>query len=399
VKEKVDAINSKKSPIYEKGLDEILQKEVGRNLKASMDLKHAILNSEITFICVGTPSLASGAIDLKYIKESTKQIAGILKSKKSFHVIVVKSTVIPGTTDEVVTPMLEKISGKKAGVDFGIAMNPEFLREGLAVEDFRKPDRIVIGHSDPQTLGVLEKIYEEFNSPIVKTDVKTAEMIKYASNAFLATKISFINEIGNVCKKLGIDVYKVSEGMGLDHRIGPYFLRAGPGFGGSCFPKDVKSLIYKSREVDVKPAILEAVLDVNRKQPYRVIELAKRKVKSLKGKRVAVLGLAFKGDTDDMRESPAIVVVNQLLKEKASVFAYDPKAMENAKKIFGNRIKYCQTSQQALKDADIALIVTEWKEFKNLDLSVMKNKVVVDARRMLLHHNQTPGIDYEGLCW
>jgi UDPglucose 6-dehydrogenase len=336
---------------------------------------------------------------LKYIKESTKQIAGILKSKKSFHVIVVKSTVIPGTTDEVVTPMLEKISGKKAGVDFGIAMNPEFLREGLAVEDFRKPDRIVLGHSDPQTLGVLEKIYEEFNSPIVKTDVKTAEMIKYASNAFLATKISFINEIGNVCKKLGIDVYKVSEGMGLDHRIGPYFLRAGPGFGGSCFPKDVKSLIYKSREVDVKPAILEAVLDVNRKQPYRVIELAKRKVKSLKGKRVAVLGLAFKGDTDDMRESPAIVVVNQLLKEKASVFAYDPKAMENAKKIFGNRIKYCQTSQQALKDADIALIVTEWKEFKNLDLSVMKNKVVVDARRMLLHHNQTPGIDYEGLCW
>ncbi|MBM3308617.1 MAG: UDP-glucose/GDP-mannose dehydrogenase family protein [Candidatus Altiarchaeales archaeon] len=399
VKEKVDAINNRKAPIYEKGLDEILQKEVGRNLRASMDLKHAVLNSEITFICVGTPSLASGAIDLSYIKESARQIAEILKGKKSFHVVVVKSTVIPGTTGDVVTPLIEKTSGKKAGVDFGIAMNPEFLREGLAVEDFRKPDRIVIGNSDARTMEVLEKLYSDFNSPVVKTDIKTAEMIKYASNAFLAAKISFINEIGNICKKLGIDVYKVSEGMGLDHRIGPHFLRAGPGFGGSCFPKDVKSLIHQSKEVGVNPLILEAVMEVNKKQPLRVIDLAKRKTGSLKGKRVAVLGLAFKGDTDDMRESPAIVIVNALLKEKAIVVAYDPKAMDNARKIYSSKITYAKTSQECLKNADIALIATEWKEFKNLDLSAMKNKTVIDARRMLLHHNQTPGVDYEGLCW
>lgn len=399
VREKVDSINSKKSPIYEKGLDEILQKEVGRNLNASMDLEGAVFNSELTFICVGTPSLENGSVDLKYIKESVRKIAEILKRKKSFHIVVVKSTVSPGTTNEVVTPVLEKISRKKAGVDFGIAVNPEFLREGIAVEDFRRPDRIIIGNSDPKTMEALEKLYSDFNTTILKTDIKTAEMIKYASNTFLATKISFINEIGNICKKLGIDVYKVAEGMGLDRRISPHFLRAGIGFGGSCFPKDVKSLIHRSNELGAKALILEAVLEVNRKQPLNVVQLAKKKIGSLKGKRVAVLGLAFKGDTDDMRESPVIPVVNQLLKEKAVVVAYDPQAMGNARKIFGGKIMYAKTSQECLKNSNIALIVTEWKEFKNLDFSNMKKKVVVDARRMITHHSLTKDVDYEGLCW
>jgi len=399
IKEKVDTINRKKSPIYERGLEEILRKEVGRNLRASLDLEDAILNSEVTFICVGTPSLANGFIDLSYVKESAKQIAQALKHKKGFHVVVVKSTVIPGTTDKVIVPLLEKTSRKKAGIGFGVAMNPEFLREGIAVEDFRKPDRIVVGASDSRTLEALEKLYAGFNTTLLTTDVKTAEMIKYASNAFLATKISFINEIGNVCKETGIDVYKVAEGVGLDKRISPHFLRAGIGFGGSCFPKDVKSLVYHSKELGIKPSILEAVLEVNRKQPSRVINLAKKKIGSLKGKPVAVLGLAFKGDTDDMRESPAIAVVKQLLEEKASVIAYDPKAAENARKIFGDKIRYAKSSRECLKGAEIALVVTEWKEFRDLDFRGMKNKVVVDARHIVAHHKLTQGVDYEGLCW
>ena len=399
LKEKVDAINHRKAPIYERGLDEILEREVGRNLKASLDLKHAVLNSELTFICVGTPSLSNGGIDLKFIKDCSKQIGQVFKDKKGFHVVVVKSTVISGTTDSVVTPLLEQYSGKKAGVDFGVAMNPEFLREGIAVEDFRKPDRIVLGCSDSRTLQTLEKLYSDFNSPILRTDPKTAEMIKYASNAFLATKISFINEVGNICKKLNIDTYKVAEGMGLDHRISPHFLRAGPGFGGSCFPKDVKSLIHKAKEAGVKPILLDSVMEVNKKQPLKVVEIAKKKLKSLKGKHVSVLGLAFKGDTDDMRESPAIIIVNALLKQKVVVTAFDPKAMENARKIFGGKIKYAANAKDCLKDAEIAIIATEWKEFKDLDFSGMKDKIVVDARRMLSHHHLTKGVDYEGLCW
>jgi UDPglucose 6-dehydrogenase len=399
VKEKVDAINRRKSPIYEKGLNEILEKTVGLNLKASMDLSNAVLNSEVTFICVGTPSLASGAIDLKYVKECAGQIALALKSKRNFHVVVVKSTVSPGATERIITPILEKASGKKAGVQFGVAMNPEFLREGIAVEDFRKPDRIILGCSEKQTTAVLERLYSGFNSTLLKTDLRTAEMIKYASNAFLAAKVSFINEIGNVCKELGIDVYDVAEGMGLDRRISPHFLRAGIGFGGSCFPKDVKSLVHQAKSLGVKPVILEAVLDVNRRQPLRVVELAKKKAGSLKGKRVAVLGLAFKGDTADMRESPVIPVVQELLKQKAVVTAYDPQAMDNARIIFGDRINYAMSSSECLKDADIALIVTEWKEFRNLDFSVMKSKVVVDARRIINPRSLPKDVEYEGLCW
>jgi len=399
VKEKVDAINRRKSPIYEKGLNGILEKTAGVNLKASLDLRNAVLNSEVTFICVGTPSLSSGAIDLSYVKESARQVAEVLNQKKSFHVVVVKSTVIPGTTEGVILPILEKVSQKKVGVDFGLAMNPEFLREGIAVEDFRRPDRIVVGCQDKNTLRVLERLYAGFNTTLLKTDLRTAEMIKYASNAFLAAKISFINEIGNVCKELGIDVYKVAEGMGLDRRISPHFLRAGIGFGGSCFPKDVKSLVHQSKSLGIKPRILDAVLEVNRTQPLKVVALAKKKLGSLKGKRIAVLGLAFKGDTDDMRESPAIPLVQALLKEKAVVVAYDPQAIGNASRIFGGRITYAPSSTACLKGADIALIVTEWKEFRNLDFSGMKRKMVVDARHMLSPQNLAKDVDYEGLCW
>ncbi|MEM4347001.1 MAG: UDP-glucose/GDP-mannose dehydrogenase family protein [Candidatus Altiarchaeota archaeon] len=393
-KRKIELINEKKAPIYEKGLQEILENRIGKNLFATLNLSEAILNSDITFICVGTPTDKDGSSDLKYVKKVSADIAKNLK-EKTYHVVVVKSTVVPGTTENIVKPIIEKISGKICKKDFGLVMNPEFLREGIALDDFLKPDRIVIGSIDKKSGDIVEDLYKDFNSKIFRTDIKTAEMIKYASNAFLATKISFINEIGNICKKLGIDTYDVAKGISLDHRISPYFLNAGLGFGGSCFPKDLKALIHEAKKVNYNPELLSSVMKVNSKQPYKLIELAKKKVKNFSGKKVAVLGLAFKADTDDIRESQSIPVIKILLKEKAKISAYDPKAMINMKKIFSN-IQYANSAEEALKDADIALILTDWKEFENLDFSVMKNKIVVDGRNIVRNKE---GIDYEGLAW
>jgi len=397
LQEKINAINKKKSPIYEKGLDEILKRVVGKNLTATTDLRKAVMGTDMTFLCVGTPSNGDGSVDLKYVKKASEDIGRVLKEKRGYHVVVVKSTVIPGTTEDVVIPVLERNSGRKVGRDFGVAMNPEFLREGVAIEDFMNPDRIVIGASDKKAGDFVESVYHGFSSPILRTDIKTAEMIKYASNAFLATKISFINEIGNICKKLGIDVYDVAKGIGLDHRISPHFLRAGIGFGGSCFPKDVKALVYKAREIKETPAILNSVLEVNKKQPLKILDIAKKKAGKLKGKRVAVLGLAFKAETDDMRESPAIAIVNELVRKGAKVAAYDPKATENAKAIFGDKIKYARSATEALRGSELALIVTDWIEFKNLNFKEMKKKVVIDGRKVI---NELPNdVEYEGVCW
>lgn len=396
VKEKVDLINAGKSPIYEEGLEPIIKKNIGKNLFATTDLRKAVLDSEITFICVGTPSRKDGSLDTSYVEKACEEVGGVLRDKRGYHIVVVKSTVLPGTVDEKVIPLIEKFSGKKAGRDFGVANNPEFLREGVAVEDFMKPDRIVIGAIDERSSKIVESLYAEFNRPIYKTDLKTAEMIKYASNAFLATKISFINEIGNICKEKKIDTYKVAEGMALDHRISSYFLRAGLGWGGSCFPKDVKALIAEAKNVGYEPKLLESVVEVNKKQPERLVSLAKHKIGGLQGKKVAVLGLAFKGETDDVRDSQAFPVIEKLLLEGAKVVAYDPKAEENAKAVLGDKVTYCDSVESALRDADLALILTEWKQFAEIDFSGMKNKVVIDARNIL---KKREGIDYEGLCW
>lgn len=396
--EKVECINSKKSPIFEEGLNEILETVVPKKLKATANLKEAVLESDITFICVGTPADDGGNVDLKYVKEVSKGIGGILKEKDDYHLVVVKSTVIPGSTEETVIPLLEKHSGKKVGEDFGVAINPEFLREGAAIKDFRNPDRVVIGSFDERSGDILEKIYFDFKSPVLRVDLKTAEMIKYSANSFLAVKVSFINEVGNICKKLGVDVYDVARGVGLDHRISPSFLRAGPGWGGSCFPKDVSALAYKAKEVKVEPLILNAALEANRRQPKVFIELIKSRIK-LKGRRVAVLGLAFKAGTDDMRDSPAIPIIELLINEGAFVVGYDPKALENAKKIFETRIEYADTLENALKDADVALIVTEWPEFEKIDFSPMKTKRVFDSRKILNEDLLPEDVEYEGICW
>lgn len=393
---KIEMINNAQPPIYEEGLEELMGEFKGKYY-ATKDYREAILNSDATFIAVGTPSREDGSIDLTYVKKASEGIGEALKEKDGYHVVVVKSTVLPGTTEEVVRPILEEHSGKKAFQDFGLAMNPEFLREGVALNDFLNPDRIVIGVQDEKTRKVLEELYAPIDAPKLIVDVKTAEMIKYASNAFLATKISFANEIGNICKKLGIDSWKVFEGVGLDHRISPYFFRTGIGWGGSCFPKDVRALISKAKEIGEEPLILEAVVEVNERQPLKLIELLKRHVPELKGKMVGVLGLAFKPNTDDVRETRAYVVIKRLLEEGAKVIAYDPKAAENFKRFYpdvGEKIAYGDSADDVLQATDVILIVTEWKEFENLDYS---GKVVIDGRRVRAAE-KTAKI-YEGVCW
>jgi UDPglucose 6-dehydrogenase len=381
---KIKSINSKASPLYEEGLDELLNQV---NVEVSPDYTRTT-DSEVLFICVGTPPDKDGPISLEQITEATKEISKVLKKKKDYCVVAVKSTVAPGTTEELVIPILEK-SGKRTGKDFGVCVSPEFLREGKAVYDFMNPARIIIGEYDKRSGDTLLKLYRNFNAPVLRTNLRTAEMIKLASNAFLAAKISFINEIGNICKNLGIDVYEVAKGMGYDDRIGNKFLNAGIGFGGSCLPKDIQGLISKSRQIGYEPKILQEVLNLNDRQALKVIDLLKKHI-SLKGTTIGVLGLAFKPGTDDIRDSSALRVVQALLKEGAKVKAYDPMAVNNFKKLFP-QIEYVARAEALNSDA--ILILTEWPEFNELDYS---GKIVVDGRRV---EKAREAKIYEGICW
>lgn len=391
-------INSKKPPIYEKGLQELLNKYVGKNLRATTDYKE-IINTDVSFICVGTPSNPDGSINLSIVKSASESIGLALrdKNKKDYHVVVVKSTVVPETTEKVVAPIIRKYNN-----NIGFVMNPEFLREGNAVHDFMNPDRIVIGSTDKKSGDLVEQLYMGLDAPIIRTNPKTAEMVKYTSNSFLATKISFTNEIGNICKELGIDVYEVMKAVGLDFRISPYFLNAGVGYGGSCFPKDVKALIHKAKEIGYNPILLNSVIELNEKQPLRMIKLLERKIGDLTRKKIAILGLAFKNDTDDVRESRSIPVIKALKEKGAIIKAYDPMAIPNMKKELKNYkdIIYCNTAEDALQDADACLVMTEWNEFRYLDKEFlyMKNKVVIDGRKMI-DPKKIKDIDYVGLCW
>ena len=393
---KVAMINQAKAPFYEAGLEPLLQKSAGKNLGATVETNKAVTTADVVFICVQTYCQDDGAIDLTHIKQAVTDVGKTLKATRSHPLVVIKSTVIPGTTEKVLIPLLEENSGKKSGDDFGVAVNPEFLREGQAVEDFFNPDRIVIGELDNDSGDILCQLYQDFHTPVLRTDLKTAEIIKYASNVFLATKISFINEIGNICKKLGIDTYKVAQGMSLDSRISPHFLSAGVGFGGSCLPKDTKALISAARELGYQPHLLQSVIRVNEEQPLRLVEVVAKRVGELSRRKIAVLGLAFKPGTDDMRDSPAIKIVNELLRLGALVTAYDPVAMDNARGIFGEQIEYAATAEDAVLDAELILIVTEWSEFNNPAL--YRGKKVFYGRR-LISPNQVNSGDCEGVCW
>ncbi|MDZ4246768.1 MAG: UDP-glucose/GDP-mannose dehydrogenase family protein [Dehalococcoidia bacterium] len=381
---KVESINNNIFSIYEEGLPELMK---GTDIVATTDY-NVINGAGIIFICTGTPSNPDGSMSLEQIKQAAGKIGDLLKTREDYCVVAVKSTVVPGTTDEVVIPILER-SGKKAGRDFGVCMSPEFLREGRAVYDFMHPARVIIGEFDRRSGDTLLPLYEQFKAPILRTDIKTAEMIKLASNTFLANKISFINEIGNICKRMGIDVFEVAKGMALDERIGNKFLNAGVGFGGSCLPKDLRALIARATEYGYNPGILKEVLCLNDKQALIPVDLLKKHI-PLNGATVGLLGLAFKPGTDDIRDSRAILVAGALLKEGASVLAYDPMAANNFKNIFPE-IKY--SSIEDVMKSDAVVILTEWEEFSALDY---RGKIVIDGR--MINKAREARI-YEGVCW
>jgi UDPglucose 6-dehydrogenase len=389
---KVHAINEKQSPFYEIGLDDLLKRHIGNKFRASISFD-SVESADIIFICVGTPPNIDGGANLCYIESASTLIGAARMNVPTYCVVVVKSTVPPGTTENVVCPKVLQSANKTKG-EIGFAMNPEFLREGRAVADFMHPDRIVIGSMDDQAFNCVAETYNKIDSPIVHTSLSAAEMIKYTSNAFLATKISFSNEIGNICKKLHIDVYEVMRGVGLDPRIGAQFLNAGVGFGGSCFPKDVSSLISLAKTLGEDPRILQAVLEVNKEQPNRLLELLRTRVGNLNGKKISVLGLAFKDNTDDIRDSKAIPVIQELLLGGARVVAYDPMAAEAMRRLFPT-VTYCHSAGDALDGADACLVMTEWPEFGKIDKEFerMKTRIIIEGRR-ILSCNGT-----EGICW
>jgi UDPglucose 6-dehydrogenase len=408
---KVERINRGDPPIHENGLESLLQRHVGTRLRASTDLRAAVLDSSITFIAVGTP-FDGMRIDLSYVREAARQVGEVLRDKASFHTVVVKSTVVPGTTDDVVAVELARASGKRAGLDFGVGMNPEFLTEGVAVDDFMRPDRIVIGGTDPRAIAAQREVYAAFAStPTLETNNKTAEMIKYTSNSVLATMISFANEIGNLCDALGgVDVADVMQGVHLaryftstlsdGQRVkAPIssFLWAGCGYGGSCLPKDTKALSAHGVAHGQPMPLLDAVIATNLAQPARMIALLQRHFNQLQGRRVAVLGLAFKEDTDDMRESPAIPIVHQLVERGVQVTAYDPIATEAARKVLPESVRYAASLEQALRDVDAAMLITRWDEFQQVP-ALLKGRadapVLIDGRRMLA---STAVSRYEGV--
>jgi len=391
-KERCELINAGEPPIYESGLRELLSIHACRSLHAyaSYDV---IKGSDMTFICVGTPQGADGSSDLSMVSSACTSLGDSLKDKEEYHAVVVKSTVPPGTTEQLVIPSVLEHSGKEIS-EIGFAVNPEFLREGMAIYDFMNPDRIVIGSLEERAGDLVESVYRKINAPIVRTALTSAEMIKYASNAFLATKISYANEIGNICKRLGIDVYDVMKGVALDHRIGPAFLNAGAGFGGSCLPKDLSALTALAEDLGEDPVLLRSVMSINERQPLRMVDLLSRRVGDLKGKKIAILGLSFKDNTDDVRESRSIDVINELKRRGALVAAYDPKGSSSMKRILPD-ISYHSTAAEALRNADACLVMTEWPEFGLLDeeFNLMRSRVIIEGRRILSCK------DREGICW
>lgn len=366
---KIDALEKGIIPFYEPGLDELVQRNLKQGrLKFTTDIKETVESSLVIFIAVGTPPKKDGSADLKYIDNVAAEIARYMDGYK---VIVTKSTVPVGTGKRVKGIIKKNLQGNN---NFDVVSNPEFLREGAAINDFMRPNRIVIGASSQQAIAILKDLYEPLyliETPFVITNVETAELIKYAANSFLATKISFINEMANLCEKTGADVNMVAKGMGLDQRIGSKFLHAGPGFGGSCFPKDTRAIIKIAEDYGTELGVVRAAVKANENQRRIVFEKIKDAMGDLKDKEVAVLGLSFKPDTDDMREAPSLYIIERLLREKARVRAYDPVAMENARTVLPD-IRYCEDAYETVEGADALIIVTEWNQFRNLDLKRIK---------------------------
>tara|TARA_B100000963_G_scaffold192839_1_gene167899 strand:+ start:275 stop:1612 length:1338 start_codon:yes stop_codon:yes gene_type:complete len=399
-KNKIKNLNLGNCPIYEDGLPAILEKNIGNRLFFSDDLEESINKSSVVIICVGTP-FDGEKIDLSYLEKASSQIGKIINNIPERKTIIVKSTVIPGTTETFVSNVIESHSGKKVSIDFGLGMNPEFLREGSAVQDFMNPDRIVLGGTDPKTIDVMKEIYLPFvGTDIIETNCTTAELIKYLSNSYLATLISFSNEIANFCTSYkNVDAIEVFDGLHKDRRLSPIingnrispdintYLKPGCGFGGSCFPKDVKSLISEAKTRDVSMPLLNSVIDINEAQPKKMLELLLDNLTSLKDRKIGILGLAFKPGTDDLRESPSLKVIDFLLKEKVKILAHDPIANKVAKKQINNEnINFYDDIEEVLSDSEAVLVMTAWDEYKDIHKIIDKlnnNIFVIDGRRIL----------------
>jgi UDPglucose 6-dehydrogenase len=396
-KKKAADINEGIAPFYEEGLQEIMDRLKNTNLnifRCITDPIKAVLETDISMITQGTPMREDKSIDLSFIESTAREIGLALKNKDNYHLVVVRSTVVPGTTRGLVAKIITEVSGKKPGKDYGLCMQPEFLAEGRSIEDTLQPDRIVIGQFDEKSGIMLQEFYEYFygvhlkNCPILRMNIESAELVKYGNNCLLSTKISYANEFANLAQLVpNVDVTEVMKGVGLDYRINPRFLGAGVGFGGSCFHKDVNAIKAWSKSKGYNARLLDAVLDINDDQAIKIVDIAEELVGDLKGKKVSLLGLAFKPGTDDMREAASIRVVNELLKRGASnIVGYDPKANDTAKMELGDKIQYAQSVEELLKDSDCALLITEWDEFKKLSPDDFKNSMrrpnLVDGRRI-----------------
>ena len=382
---KISQLKSNKMPIYEPGLDVLVKKnqDAGR-LSFTTDLNRTVADADVVFIAVGTPTRrGDGHADLSYVFDAAEEIAEYISG---YTVIVTKSTVPVGTGKKI----FKIIRQKRSDLKFDVASNPEFLREGSAINDFMRPDRVVVGVMGEEAKNVLEKIYSPLNlieTPIQFTDLETAELIKYAANAFLAVKISFINQIADLCEKVGADVHDVAKGMGLDKRIGAKFLHPGPGFGGSCFPKDTIALVKTAEQVGGKISIVEEVVSYNQERKLSMAQRIISRLKTgIKNKKVSILGLAFKPETDDIRESPALEIITELYSKGANVIAYDPAAMIEAKSFFQDKVVFAEDSENCIRGADVCVIITEWNEFRAIPASkysdLMNGNVVVDLRNI-----------------
>lgn len=411
---KIEQINQGKSPFYELGLDDLLQKVLSKKIfRATDNFKEALFDTEIIIIAVGTPTVKD-KIDLSAIKKVSRQIGEELKRNEKYQVVVIKSTVVPTTTEKVVKTIIEKYSGKKAG-DFGLCMSPEFLREGNAVSDATNPDRIVIGQYDERSGKQFAKVYSKVLCPKIFTNLATAEMTKYAANALLATLISYSNEIARICEAVhGVDAVDVWKGVHLDSRLSPKidnkiitpgivsYILSGCGYGGSCFPKDTKALANFAKSLGTDAKLIDSVIEINNTQPAQMVFLLKQALGDLKNKKIAVLGLTFKPNTDDLRESPSILVVKLLLKEEVVVVCHDPIISFNRTELKNMDIAFTKTAEEALKSADGVLIMTAWDEYKKLTPAIfekqMRNPVVIDGRRIYDKFSfLNSGIAYKGI--
>lgn len=378
---KIAQLQRGEMPIYEPGLKELVARNVAaQRLTFTTSYPDAITNADFIFIAVNTPPSPDGEADLQYVRAAAESIAQVLNH---YAIIVNKSTVPVGTGDAV-AEILEA-NGKKPGIDFDIVSNPEFLAEGTAVYDFMQPDRVVLGGTNRDAVNKVAQLYLPLRCTIMTTDLRTAEMIKYASNAFLATRISFINEIATICEKVGADVKEVAAGMGMDRRIGRAFLNAGLGYGGSCFPKDVKALTWMAEINGCHPQLLRSVMEINRDMRRQVLTKLREMLGGVRGKSIAVWGLAFKPNTDDIREAPALDIIHLLQTEGAKLRAYDPVAIEPARRVL-NHVVFCENAYAAAEGADAIVLITEWNEFKQLDLrrvhQLMKQKIFIDGRNI-----------------